>query len=279
MSDAAESATENSAGERFDFYAAQYARFAGALAREMRREVYGVDLGQQGWRTVDEQEAIPDLLRLGPKTHLLDIACGSGGPSLALVERTGCRLTGIDVEAAAIAYAKARAEERGLAGVAFMAADCAGRLPFADGAFAAILCIDAISHLPDRFAVLREWTRLLAPGGRLMFADPLVLTGPLAADELAIRASLGFYLLVPPGLNEQAIAAAGLRLLHREDRTAAAAGVAARWHQARADRAEQLVGEEGEAFFARRQRFLATTAELAGSGRLSRFLYAAEKPA
>jgi SAM-dependent methyltransferase len=263
---------------RFDFYGAQYARFAGELAREMRREVYGADIGQQGWRTMAEQALIAELLRCGPGRHVLDIACGSGGPSLALVERTGCRLTGIDVEAAAIAYAEVEAASRGLADRAsFVARDCGGRLPFADAAFAAVLCVDAINHLADRFATLAEWARLLDRGGRLLFIDPLVLTGAVSQDELAIRASLGFYLVVPPGHNETAIAAAGLTLLRSEDHTAAAAEIAGRWHDARARRRDRLEAEEGTAFFAQRQRFLATTAELAGSGRLSRLLYAAEK--
>jgi len=263
---------------RFDFYGAQYARFAGELAREMRREVYGVDLGQQGWRTLAEEALFAELLRCGPGRHVLDIACGSGGPSLALVERSGCHLTGIDVEAAAIAHAEAEAASRDLAGRAsFIARDCGGRLPFADGAFDALLCVDAINHLVDRFATLREWARLLDRCGRLLFIDPLVLTGAVSQDELAIRASLGFYLVVPPGLNEKAIAAAGLTLLRYEDRTAAAAEIAGRWHDVRARRRDRLEKEEGPAFFAQRQRFLATTAELASSSRLSRILYAAEK--
>ena len=265
---------------RFDFYGAQYARFAGELAKEMRREVYGVDLGQQGWRTAAEEAEIADLLHCRPDVDVLDIACGSGGPSLALVERTGCRLTGIDVEPGAIAYAQAQAAVRGLAsGVTFAAHDCGGRLPFADGAFDAVLCVDAINHFDDRFAVLSEWSRLLRRGGRLLFTDPLVMTGAVSRDELVIRASLGFYLFVPPGLNEKAIAAAGLTLVRCEDRTAAAAEIAARWHEARARRADLLEREEGAAFFGQRQRFLATTAALAASGRLSRFLYAAEKSA
>lgn len=64
---------------RFDFYGAQHARFAGALAREMRREVYGADIGQQGWRTMAEQGLIAKLLRCGPGRHVLDIACGPAG--------------------------------------------------------------------------------------------------------------------------------------------------------------------------------------------------------
>ena len=50
----------------FDFYGPQYARFDSALAGELRREVYGEDIGQQGWRTAAEQAEIADLVRPGP---------------------------------------------------------------------------------------------------------------------------------------------------------------------------------------------------------------------
>ena len=72
-------------GGGFDFYGPQYARFDSALAAELRREVYGADIGQQGWRTAAEQAEIADLLRPGPDGRVLDVACGAGGPSLALV--------------------------------------------------------------------------------------------------------------------------------------------------------------------------------------------------
>ena len=119
------------AAGRFDFYGAHYSRFGSDLAAAVRREVYGEDFGQTGWRTAAEQAEIADLLCLGPDRHLLDVACGSGGPSLALAARTGCRITGLDIEAAGIAQAQAQASARGLAGrVDFRVADCGGRLPF-----------------------------------------------------------------------------------------------------------------------------------------------------
>jgi SAM-dependent methyltransferase len=211
--------------------------------------------------------------------HVLDVACGAGGPSLDLAERTGCRLTGLDLEPAGIARAEVEAAARGLADrVAFRLHDCGGRLPFADGAFDAVLCVDALVHLPDRFAALREWARLLRPGGRLLFADAAVLTGPVGKEELDARAAQGAFLLVPPGCNEAALAAADLILLRREDRTEAVAGIAGRWHAARARHAPALECEEGADWFAQRQRFLEVTAGLAASRRLSRFLYLAEKP-
>ena len=146
----------------FDFYGPQYARFGGELASLLRREVYGEDIGQQGWRSAAEQAEIADLLRIGADSHVLDVACGSGGPSLALAERTGCRLTGLDSEAAGIAYAQAQAAARGQQDRAtFVVQDCGGELPFANGGFDAVVCVDAVCHLPDRFATLREWARLL----------------------------------------------------------------------------------------------------------------------
>ena len=262
----------------FDFYGPQYGRFASDLAAEIRREVYGEDIGQQGWRTAAEQAEIADLLCAGPDSRVLDVACGAGGPSLALVERTGCQLTGLDSEAAGVAHAEAQASARGLADRAkFAVVDCGKRLPFGNGAFNAVLCVDAICHLPERFATLSDWARLLQAGGRLLFTDPAVLTGAVAKSALDVRAAAGFFLLVPPAFNEKAIEAADLTLLRCEDRTALTAEIAARWHAARLRRAAVLQREEGVDWFDQRQRFLAMTAELAGSRRLSRYLYLAEK--
>ena len=39
------------------FYGPQYGRFGTDEAAEIRREVYGIDLGQQGWRGAEEQAA------------------------------------------------------------------------------------------------------------------------------------------------------------------------------------------------------------------------------
>jgi len=264
---------------RFDFYRGQYERFGGALAAELRREVYGEDLGQQGWRNSSEESQIAALLGLGASRRLLDVACGSGGPSVAMAERSGCHVTGIDIEPAAIAYATALATRSGLnERASFMAVDCSGRLPFEDGTFDAVLCVDAINHLPHRFETLVEWSRLLRRGGRILFTDATIVTGEVSKAELDVRASLGFYLFVPPGLNEKAILDAGLEVLRAEDRTETVAEIAARWFRIRERYRQQLNADEGVEFYARRQRFLEVTAELARSRRLSRFLFLAGRP-
>jgi len=40
---------------------------------------------------------------------------------------------------------------------------------------------------------------LLASGGRLLFTDPLTVTGVLGSDEIASRTSIGYGLFVPLG--------------------------------------------------------------------------------
>jgi SAM-dependent methyltransferase len=269
---------ESEPADRFDFYAPQYSRFESEAAAEIRREVYGEDIGQQGWRSLDEQALIADLIRESSLREVLDIGCGSGGPSLALVQQTKCRLTGVEIEASGVEHARRQTLALGLSAmVAFETVDCNERLPFPDAMFDVVVCIDTILHLKNRLAALADWSRLLRPQGRVIFTDAAVVTGPISIEELYVRASQGAFVLAPPGVNERAITASGLILCRCEDRTQATAAIAARWHDARERRAFELQKEEGQEWFARRQRFLAMTGELAATGRLSRFLYVAER--
>jgi SAM-dependent methyltransferase len=263
---------------RTDFYAVKYASFGSDVATELRREVFGEDIGQQGWRTAAEQAQIAEFAGIGKASNVLDVCCGSGGPSLALVQRTGCRLSGIDREEAGIARAQALASARGLGDRAiFSLADCAEALPFEDSSFDVVLCVDAISHLPNRLGTLREWTRVLRYRGRLVFTDNAVITGEIAKSELDLRTASGFFLFVPPGFNEEAIEAAGLAMIRCDDTTAATAEIGSRMCSARLRHATALKQEEGTDGFQKRQGLYEIATELAKSRRLSRILYVAEK--
>jgi ubiquinone/menaquinone biosynthesis C-methylase UbiE len=264
---------------RYEFYSAQYARFGSAAAAEVRREAYGNDLGQQGWRTLAEQDVIVDLVNRTKARRLLDIACGSGGPSLDFVARTDCHVTGVDIEPEGIAQAVERALAMRLESrTDFTVANCDAPLPYPDAEFDMVVCIDAVIHLRDRLTTLRDWFRLLRPGGILILTDAAVLTGPVSKLELDVRASQGSFVIVPPGVNERSLEEAGFKLLSSDDTTRETAEIASRLHAAREERAAALKAEEGSDWFAKRQIFLSTTANLAVSGRLSRFRYLAKKP-
>lgn len=262
-----------------EFYDATYGRFEAAIYRDVRRETWDEDFGQNGWITAAEQDRFIERLGLTPSHRLLDIACGSGGPTLRIAHRSGAHVVGVDIHADAIATARRAAEALRLAGSArFEVVDARAALPFPDASFDAVMCIDAINHLEDRPRTLREWARLLKPGGRLLFTDPIIVTGPLTNEEIAIRSSIGFFLFVAPDTNDLMLEAAGLKIDYREDLTEALATAASNWHAARAKRPVELKTLEGEATFAGQQRFLEVAARVARERRLSRFAYAARKP-
>jgi SAM-dependent methyltransferase len=256
-----------------------YADFGSDAERAVRAEAYGEDLGQSSWLTAPEWLEFADLLGVGAETHVLEVGSGSGGPAVHLAAQRGCRIIGVDINEHGVRNATALARARGLADrVRFEAADAGLPLPFADLSFDAVISNDAMCHIADRPAVLREWYRVLKPGGRALFTDAMVVTGVVSQGELATRSSIGFYLFVPPGVNETMLREAGFTIREVRDVTANAAEVAARWRAARARHREALVAREGQANFDGLQRFLGCVETLSVERRLSRFAYHAEKP-
>jgi cyclopropane fatty-acyl-phospholipid synthase-like methyltransferase len=259
-------------------YNANYGNFQTELYAQIRQEAFGEDIGQNSWLTSEEQDRFLGWLDLSPGKTLLDVACGAGGPALRIATTTGCSVAGIDVHGEAVATASALATQRGLAERAkFRSIDATGPLPFSDGSFDAITCIDAINHFSDRPQVITEWVRLLKRGGRLLFTDPITVTGPLTNAEVAVRSSAGFYLFVPLGYDESTIARCGLQLLVCEDVTANMAKVAEARRAARASRSAALLEIEGQQAYEGQQEFLAVAAGVAREGRLSRYVYVSKK--
>ena len=266
--------------KRVDLFDSTYEHFTERLSDAIRKETFGADIGQTSWLTVEEYERLLPNLGLSPDDHVLEIASGSGGPALYVARTTGCRVTGIDanengVATASQASAKAGQSER----VRFSVADANASLPFEEGSFDALLCMDSMNHFPDRLAVLREWHRVLRPGRRALFTDPVVISGPVTNDELALRSSIGLFLFVPSGANEHLIEQAGFRIVRQDDVTENAALVSGRWHRARQARRDDLVRIEGEERFDGLQRFFDAVHRLTSQRRLSRIAYVVEKPA
>jgi SAM-dependent methyltransferase len=261
-------------------YDTGYRDFALTARRRVKEETYGEDIGQNSWLTRDEWDSALDWLVPTAQAHVLDVACGSGGPDLHFARTRGARVVGVDVNAHAIETATRAACGEGLASLArFVQADAGLPLPFADASFDAVVCIDAINHLTDRLGVLRDWHRVLKPGGRMMFTDPIVVTGLLSSEELARRASIGYFVFALRDEDERLVAEAGFDLLRCDDTTANVARVASRWHDARGRLRAELVADEGEQTFDDLQAFLATAHVLASERRLSRYTLLATRPA
>lgn len=93
----------------------------------------------------------------------LDLGCGLGVYTVRLAE-AGAQAIGTEIE-----WPRAlEARRRGIDVVAAVGE----RLPFADGAFRAILSHEVLEHVADDAATAAEAVRTLAPGGRLIVFVP-----------------------------------------------------------------------------------------------------------
>jgi SAM-dependent methyltransferase len=264
--------------KRIDLFDSTYGHFTEQVLEAIRKETYGEDIGQNSWLTADEFDRFISWLELGPSHHALEVASGSGGPARYVASRTGCRVTGVDANESGVTTAnEAAAESSGGQRLTFQVADATARLPFDDHTFDALLCIDSMNHFPDRLSVFKDWCRVLRPGRRAVFTDPVVITGPVTNDELALRSSIGLFLFTPPGINERFIEQAGLRLVRQEDVTANAALTSGRWHDSRQRYKDALLKIEGQERFEGLQKFFAAVHRLTSEKRLSRIVYLVEK--
>ena len=263
-----------------DLYDGLYGHLGDDAQRDARRETYDEDLGQSSWITLAEAREWFRLLELHPDGSALEIACGSGGMTERMALETGATCVGVDINEHGIEAASARVRgAESSSRVSFQLVDAAKRLPFPDASFDAIFCNDAINHLPGRLDYLRDWNRVLRPGGRLLFTDPVVVTGAVTNEEIRVRSSIGFFLFTPEGLNEKLLAQSGFAVREVRDVTEAVASISRKWRDARAKRSAALVALEGEKGFEDLQRFLDAVHTLSSERRLSRYMYFSSKSA
>ena len=98
---------------------------------------------------------------------VLDYRCGTGRFARVLLEAGARSLQGNDLDEAAIASAQAEGLER----ATFVAGD-AHRLPWPDASFDVIVGRAILHHL-DLETATRELARVLRPGGRVFFVEPI----------------------------------------------------------------------------------------------------------
>lgn len=126
------------------------------------------------WRQRVLRIAINDLQRLLPKSlhqpTILDVGCGRGNSFQLLAEQFQPRqITGIEIDAELLPDARRAAE-----GCACPATVLAGNievLPFADHSVDMVFCHQSFHHIIQHHQALREFHRVLKPGGLLLFAE------------------------------------------------------------------------------------------------------------
>jgi SAM-dependent methyltransferase len=110
---------------------------------------------------------------------VLDVACGPGIVTAALAKGAK-EITAFDATPEMLKKARQRCEKAGHANVQYQLGN-AEEMPFADGAFDAIVTRLAIHHFAEPKRVLAEMFRVLKPGGAAVIADVTASEDPKEA--------------------------------------------------------------------------------------------------
>lgn len=150
-------------------------------------------------RTVDHM--IDRLGELGPQHTVLDLGAGYGGSARRMVERCGCRVICLNLSEAENERNRQKNAEQGVADKIDVIDGSFESVPVDDQSVDVVWSQDAILHSGNRRKVLEEVNRVLKPGGRFCFTDPMraddcpegVLDPILARIHLSDLGSPGFY--------------------------------------------------------------------------------------
>jgi ubiquinone/menaquinone biosynthesis C-methylase UbiE len=131
------------------------------------RYAFGYEEGVQTYLQLHTVERCAEFLRphLAPGMSLLDAGCGPGTITVGLAEIIAPgRLVAVDVGADEVATASAALSAAGHDNAHVEVADVQ-ELPFEDGTFDAVFSHAVIDYLVDPLVALREFRRVLRPGG------------------------------------------------------------------------------------------------------------------
>jgi len=106
-----------------------------------------------------------------PGQTIVDVACGSGLPALALAERVGAsgNIVAVDVSPRMLTATRRKAAAAGLGNIETRET-AAAAIGGPDAAFDAVTCKDGLMFCPDMVAAVREMRRVLRPGARYAFS-------------------------------------------------------------------------------------------------------------
>lgn len=117
---------------------------------------------------VNMQDQLAKRLQLPAQSLVLDAGCGQGTVSLLLAREYNLNVVGIDLLDFNIAQAKSSTKPSDT--VEFYIADY-NRTGFQTASFDAVFTLEALVHSSDFEATLREFKRILKPGGKLVLFE------------------------------------------------------------------------------------------------------------
>jgi ubiquinone/menaquinone biosynthesis C-methylase UbiE len=115
-----------------------------------------------GYKSTDELCA---TLAITERSHVLDVACGTGTTALRLSDKFNCQVTGFDMAANLIEIAQASLKSQPRAGKIKFEVANALQIPYPENSFDVVLSQAFFILIDEKEQALKEIVRVLKPGG------------------------------------------------------------------------------------------------------------------
>ena len=109
----------------------------------------------------------------GTPQQVLDVACGTGDSTIAVARAAaaGSLVTGADISEGMMALVAEKAEKAGVADRIRLVVADGEAMPFADATFDRVTCAFGIRNFEHKEVGLKEFHRILKPGGRAIILE------------------------------------------------------------------------------------------------------------
>ncbi|WP_236974684.1 SAM-dependent methyltransferase [Membranihabitans maritimus] len=166
-----------------------------------------------------QERMLSHLGKISANDKVIDLGSGYGGAARYLAKLFNCRVTALNLSDVENKKARQLNKEKGYDNTIEVIDGYFEDIPFDDNSFDIAWSQDAFLHSPDREQVIKEVSRILKPGGKFIFTDPMqsdqcpegVLDHILRRIHLSAFGSPGFY--------ESEGAKNGLKMVKYEDLT------------------------------------------------------------
>jgi SAM-dependent methyltransferase len=122
-----------------------------------------------------------ELLSLGPRSRVLDVASGRGGPAVILGETFGCRILCVEQAPEFARVAQERIAEAGISSLIEVVEADAKEIVLEPSAFDAALCLGASFIWDGLGGTLAELAAAVRPRGHVVVGEPFWRAWPLPA--------------------------------------------------------------------------------------------------
>ena len=249
--------------------------------RLIRESIWGIDddIGQQSFITPRYLDQLIPRLRIEKTTHVLDVGSGAGGPAVYIADRTGCRVSGIEINEVGVDVSRKLAKNSGLEEQTEFHLGDAMEMPFTENTFDLAISLNVMNVFEDKTGLFKEVLRVLKPSGTWAFLSG---TFEISGDEETKQKMARGY-LIPQYYDSlesygKKLESAGFRIEEITEYVADFRVQVKNWGDAYKKHSAAIAEEQGEENTRYHVEYFDTYLKLVDEGRASNHLVICSKP-